>query len=109
MTRPLALSGLGRRIFSLWFSLALLTLALCAFSFLLETKGWRSVLVVSDPPHMRRLSWVWNKVFDGTEMSFYLIPAPMPLWNATHWWQQRSSATYVLRELIKLGYYHAVY
>ena len=24
------------------------------------------VIVVSDPPHMRRLSWVWGKAFEGS-------------------------------------------
>jgi len=49
------------------------------------------------------------KFLAGAEMSFRLIPASMPKWDAAHWWRQRSSATYLLRELIKLDYYHAAY
>lgn len=76
---------------------------------LLEANGWHSVLVVSDPPHMRRLSWVWRKVFDGKGMTYRLIAASMPEWDAAHWWRQRTSAPFVLMELIKLGYYHVAY
>ncbi len=32
---------------------------------LMEARGWRRVLVVSDPYHMRRLSWTWRRVFEG--------------------------------------------
>ena len=28
---------------------------------LMREKNWRRVLVVSDPPHLRRLAWTWGK------------------------------------------------
>ncbi len=33
---------------------------------MMEARGWRRVLVVSDPYHMRRLSWTWRRVFEGS-------------------------------------------
>lgn len=72
---------------------------------LMEAKGWTSVLVVSDPPHLRRLSWTWEHVFVGSGMSFRLIPAPMPGWDAAHWWRDPGSAHYVKTELEKLVFY----
>ena len=45
---------------------------------LMQAKGWKNVLVVSDPPHLRRLSWTWEHVFAGSGMDFRLIAAPMP-------------------------------
>jgi uncharacterized SAM-binding protein YcdF (DUF218 family) len=72
---------------------------------LMQRQGWRSVLVVSDPPHLRRLSWVWGKVFTGSGLHYRLIPSPMPGWDAGHWWRDEKSAQFVLMELIKLGYY----
>lgn len=76
---------------------------------LMEKNGWRTVLVVSDPPHMRRLSWVWGKVFDGSPMRYRLLPVPMPEWDAKRWWGNEYSARYMLLELIKIGYYRVAY
>jgi len=39
---------------------------------LMEGRGWRRVLVVSDPYHMRRLSWTWGKAFEGSGLQFTL-------------------------------------
>lgn len=72
---------------------------------LMRQKGWRSVLVVSDPPHMRRLSWAWRKVFAGSGVEFRLIASQMPGWKAESWWSNEKSAQFVLIELIKLMYY----
>jgi uncharacterized SAM-binding protein YcdF (DUF218 family) len=33
---------------------------------LMRQQGWRTVIVVSDPPHMRRLAWTWGRVFAGS-------------------------------------------
>jgi uncharacterized SAM-binding protein YcdF (DUF218 family) len=30
---------------------------------LMKKQGWRTVIAVSDPPHMRRLAWTWHRVF----------------------------------------------
>ena len=76
---------------------------------LLAANGWQSVLVVSDPPHMRRLSWVWGKVFDGSPLQYRLVAAPLPRWDPANWWLHEASAQFVLMELIKQGYYHAAY
>jgi uncharacterized SAM-binding protein YcdF (DUF218 family) len=76
---------------------------------LMEHNGWRTVLVVSDPPHMRRLSWVCGKVFGDSPLRYRLVVAPMPEWDPAHWWRHRVSARYVLEELIKQVYYRVVY
>ena len=72
---------------------------------LMERNGWKTVLVVSDPPHLRRLSWTWEHVFVGSGMDFRLIAAPMPGWDAAHWWRDPGSAAYVKLEVEKLFYY----
>ena len=72
---------------------------------LMTANGWTSVLVVSDPPHMRRLAWTWEHVFVGSGMTFRLIPAPMPGWDAGHWWRDAHSAAFVKSELGKLVFY----
>jgi hypothetical protein len=58
---------------------------------------------------MRRLSWVWGKVFEGSGLEFRLIAAPMPGWEAGAWWRHEKSGHFVLMELIKLGYYFTKY
>jgi uncharacterized SAM-binding protein YcdF (DUF218 family) len=76
---------------------------------LMQRKGWRTVLVVSDPPHLRRLSWVWGKAFAGSGLEYRLIAAPMVGWEAGSWWRDEKSGQFVLMELIKLGYYLVKY
>ena len=67
------------------------------------------VLVVSDPPHMRRLSWVWGKVFAGSGKEFTLVAADMEFWDAAHWWRTSPNAQFVFGEYIKLAYYFYSY
>ncbi|HLX81372.1 MAG TPA: YdcF family protein [Burkholderiales bacterium] len=67
------------------------------------------VLVVSDPPHMRRLSWVWGKVFSGSGKEYTLVASEMEQWDAAHWWRTSSNAQFVFGEYIKLGYYIFTY
>ena len=63
------------------------------------------VLVVSDPPHMRRLSWVWGKVFEGSGKRFVLVASELEDWDADLWWNTSASAQFVFGEYIKLAYY----
>jgi uncharacterized SAM-binding protein YcdF (DUF218 family) len=67
------------------------------------------VLVVSDPPHMRRLAWVWGKVFAGSGREFVLVASDMDDWDAGHWWRTSASAQFVFGEYIKLAYYVVQY
>jgi len=63
------------------------------------------VLVVSDPPHMRRLSWIWGKVFEGSGKEFTLVACEMEGWDAARWWRISSHAQFVFSEYFKLAYY----
>ena len=67
------------------------------------------VLVVSDPPHMRRLSWIWGKVFAGSGQSYVLVSSGMTGWDAGHWWRTSPNAQFVFGEYIKLAYYLVQY
>jgi uncharacterized SAM-binding protein YcdF (DUF218 family) len=71
--------------------------------------SWNNVLVVSDPPHMRRLSGVWGEVFKGSNKKFSLIEAVPRWWNAERWWANEISGKFVINEYIKLGYYWVKY
>ena len=73
----------------------------------MEQEGWRRVVVVSDPPHLRRLDLAWSAVFAGSGREFVLVPAVAPWWQATQWWRDERSAAFVINEAIKLLYYAA--
>ncbi|MDY7545652.1 YdcF family protein [Glaciimonas sp. CA11.2] len=72
---------------------------------LMEQQGLHHVIVVSDPPHMRRLSWVWGRVFADSGMQFRLVPSNMSGWRADEWWLNEKSAQFVLAEIVKFMYY----
>ena len=72
---------------------------------LMEARGWKRVLVVSDPPHLRRLHWTWHKAFAGSNLEYVLIAAPAAWWNADEWWRDEFAAKFVTQEVVKLAYY----
>lgn len=72
---------------------------------LMEARGWRRVLVVSDSCHMRRLSWVWNKAFDGSGLEYSLVASSPAFWKPDAWWRDERSGAAVINEYIKLAYY----
>jgi uncharacterized SAM-binding protein YcdF (DUF218 family) len=74
---------------------------------LMRRHGWDRVVVVSDPPHLRRLEWTWSRVFEGSGKKFVLVASNMRDWDADSWWKERRSAQFVAREFVKLAYYIA--
>lgn len=71
----------------------------------MQAKGWKSVLVVSDPPHMLRLRYAWSSNFWGSDLSFTLVATNPPWWSAWRWWTNPQSSSFVGDEVLKLGYY----
>jgi uncharacterized SAM-binding protein YcdF (DUF218 family) len=64
----------------------------------------RSLIVVSDPFHMRRAGWIYRWVF-GNQVRVELRPVPFdetPFQSA--WWQDTGSRSYVRDEYKKLAY-----
>lgn len=76
---------------------------------LMSQKGWQWVIVVSDPPHMRRLDWVWGNAFAGSGKNYQLIAAMPSWWQRDSWWANERSAKFVINEAIKLVYYRLKY
>lgn len=76
---------------------------------ILKLHGWKRVIVVSDPPHLRRLSWVWSKVFTGSDKEFVLVSSEPSWWSPFRWWTNDQSGLFVVMEYIKLGYYFFKY
>lgn len=72
---------------------------------LMVKMGWQNVLVVSDPPHMRRIAWIWKREFDGSGRQFRVVAASMPEWHPDVWWKNAWSSEFVRNEYLKLGYH----
>ena len=74
---------------------------------LMRKEGWRTLIVVSDPPHMRRLSWMYADVFEGSGLEVVLVASQPEWWKPGDWWRVEKSGQFVIQEMIKLGYYAA--
>jgi uncharacterized SAM-binding protein YcdF (DUF218 family) len=67
--------------------------------------GWKSVLVVSDPPHMLRMRYAWGSAFRGSGLSYALVATNPPWWSTWRWWTHPRATRFVKSEVLKLGYY----
>jgi uncharacterized SAM-binding protein YcdF (DUF218 family) len=75
----------------------------------MEKNGWKSAIVVSDPPHMLRLHQTWSRAFDGSSKKFILVSTTPPWWHKVLWWKEKQSYQFVISELKKNLFYAAVY
>ena len=71
----------------------------------MQAHGWRTALVVSDPPHLLRVGYAWSSNFLGSGFSYTLIASNPPWWSAWRWWANPQSSSFVGEEVLKLGYY----
>ena len=76
---------------------------------LMKQKGWRRVIVVSDPPHLRRLDWVWGKIFRDSGIEYSLSASHPSWWDEKKWWHNEMSMKFVTMEYLKIGYYFLKY
>ena len=76
---------------------------------LLTAHHWRNALVVSDPPHLRRINFCLQPVFKKAGLSYRLIPSTVPTWQADRWWQEERWRQFCLSEVVKLFFYAVVY
>lgn len=76
---------------------------------LMKTRKWSRALVVSDPPHLRRLAMVWGRACDQHGLEYRLIATEPSTWSASRWWMETAWAKFVGMELLKLTYYVMVY
>ncbi len=72
---------------------------------IMDKRGWKRAIVVSDPPHLLRLQLTWSKVFRGSSKEFLLIPTTPEWWNQFLWWKDPKSYQFVMSELKKNLFY----
>ncbi len=69
----------------------------------------RSVIVVSDPHHMRRARWTYQKVL-GDQVSVQMAPVPFDMSPyQRRWWTDDETQKMVKDEYLKMAYYYARY
>lgn len=72
-------------------------------------KPVRSVIVVSDPHHMRRAKWAFKKVLgENVTVSMAAVPFRFSPYKR-RWWEDESSRKMVKEEYLKSLYYYARY
>ena len=71
----------------------------------MQKQKWQSVIIVSDPPHMRRLAWTWARVFKDSGLHYVLVASEPEWWSPGGWWKYEQSGAFVIMEYIKLAYY----
>jgi len=76
---------------------------------LMQSRRWKTALVISDPPHLRRLAMVWGPACSQSGLEYHLISTDPTTWNPSQWWKERHWAKFVGTELLKLAYYTVVY
>lgn len=65
----------------------------------------RTVIVVSDPYHMRRAQWSFRRVL-GSQINIQMAPVPYELTPLRQqWWTDGDTTEMVIREYVKLIYY----
>lgn len=76
---------------------------------LMKQKRWHRVIVVSDPPHLRRVDWVWGKIFKDSGIEYFLCASHPSWWDEKKWWSNEMSMKFVTMEYLKIGFYLVKY
>ena len=72
---------------------------------MMDERGWKRVIVVSDPPHLRRLNLALGYVLANAALDFVLVPGELEGWRPEAWWENEELARYIVREILGLGWY----
>jgi uncharacterized SAM-binding protein YcdF (DUF218 family) len=68
----------------------------------------KNILIVTDPPHLRRLSYIYSNVFtDNIQYKIGLVSTKPIWWDPIYWWSNTYSAEFVILEIIKSLYLFA--
>lgn len=76
----------------------------------MEEHGLQSAVIVSSPPHMRRVQMIFHKVL-GSQVKLILVPVPLErsYFDLQNWWKDKESLQSVVMEYLKLSYYYFKY
>jgi uncharacterized SAM-binding protein YcdF (DUF218 family) len=74
---------------------------------IMQARGWRSAILVTDPFHMRRATLTFRQAFDPVGLQVAASPAEGSKNDVANWWADRNGIMRVAQEYLKLGYYLA--
>jgi uncharacterized SAM-binding protein YcdF (DUF218 family) len=74
---------------------------------IMQARGWKSAIVVTDPFHMRRAILTFRAAFEPAGLTVLASPAEGSKYGVDNWWTDRNAIMRVVQEYLKLGYYVA--
>jgi uncharacterized SAM-binding protein YcdF (DUF218 family) len=80
-----------------------------AIAALLKAQHWHSALIITDPPHLRRLNGALQPDFNKADLQYRLIQTKATNWDSKCWWQDKRWNQFCVMEVIKLVYYSMAY
>ncbi|MBI4488599.1 MAG: YdcF family protein [Deltaproteobacteria bacterium] len=72
----------------------------------METHGYRSVIAVSSPYHMRRVRATLKRLLQGKQIEVRYSPEKGSGVEVKNWWKMEKDLVEVTNEYLKLAYYH---
>ena len=69
-----------------------------------RTQGFRRVILVTSPPHTRRVRIIWNSRYQAS-IPALVYPTAYEAWDAERWWRSRRSIEIALHELVGIGHF----
>ncbi len=75
---------------------------------IMQARGWRSAILVTDPFHMRRAVLTFRQAFEPSGLTVAASPADGSKYGVDNWWTDRNAIMRVAQEYLKLGYYLAL-
>lgn len=70
---------------------------------------FHSAIIVSDPTHMRRIAFIFNRVFENDKISLVLSPVEDGWFKKERWWTREEELVEVFNEYVKLILYYFKY
>jgi uncharacterized SAM-binding protein YcdF (DUF218 family) len=71
---------------------------------LMTEKNYRSVILITSPPHSRRAWLTFKRVMGNKEMQMFVLPTPYSKYNPEDWWTKREYVQEVILEYERLAY-----
>lgn len=71
---------------------------------IMRSQGFKSAIVVTSPYHTRRAGIIFNQFFQGWDLTICSIPYDSS--TSSNWWKDKNTATNVITEYLKLGWYY---
>ena len=70
----------------------------------MKSHGYKSALIVTDPPHSRRVKLLIQAWANKSEIKVLLVSSDVKWWDDEHYWQNERARNAVLHESMKVVY-----